>query len=171
MDFEELRQVIKDSALNTAVYVGADSKVYKDYVSGLFMVVYVGVVVIHHGGKHGASIYKVIYDEPYPGKVKDRLMREIGITTEIAVELIEAIGPRSFEIHMDINPNEQYLSSQVVKMATGWVMGMFQQSPKIKPDAFAASTVADRFAVKLAQNKGRQSKRARKKGKKSSSVS
>ena len=49
------------------------------------------------------------------------------------------------EIHLDINPDEQYGSSCVAQQAIGYIRGVCNVVPMIKPYAFAASGAADRI--------------------------
>ena len=49
------------------------------------------------------------------------------------------------EVHLDINPNEEYNSSIVVNEAIGYIKGMCNVVPLVKPKAFAASYAADRL--------------------------
>jgi predicted RNase H-related nuclease YkuK (DUF458 family) len=46
---------------------------------------------------------------------------------------------------LDINPDEQYGSSCVISQAVGYIKGVCNVIPFVKPEAFAASYAADRF--------------------------
>ena len=151
---EEVREItsqIRASAEDSSVYIGSDSKVYSE--KGVAMVAYVTVVILHFGSSKGAKIFKSHRKERYYGQIRTRLMGEVTDVIEIGLEITEVIGDRGFEIHLDINRDERYKSSMVVKEATGYVLGSLGIEPKLKPDAFAASSVADRFAVKDARKK------------------
>ena len=52
---------------------------------------------------------------------------------------------RDVEVHLDINPNEMHGSSCVISQAIGYIKGVCNVIPFVKPDAFAASYAADRF--------------------------
>ena len=49
------------------------------------------------------------------------------------------------EIHLDINKNKKYGSNVALKAATGYIQSMGYKC-YLKPDATAASTVADKYA-------------------------
>jgi predicted RNase H-related nuclease YkuK (DUF458 family) len=61
---------------------------------------------------------------------------------EIEYDLIDMAG---VEIHLDVNPDEEYGSSCAVKAAAGYILGTCGIQPKIKPEAWAASYAADRM--------------------------
>ena len=64
---------------------------------------------------------------------------------ELYLELAESIGERHCEVHIDINPNEKHGSSCVIQEAVGYIRGMTGVTPKVKPEAWAASIAADKF--------------------------
>ena len=57
----------------------------------------------------------------------------------------EVLEGRDVEVHLDINPDEQYGSSCVIQQAVGYIKGVCNVIPMVKPDAFAASYAADRL--------------------------
>jgi predicted RNase H-related nuclease YkuK (DUF458 family) len=63
-----------------------------------------------------------------------------------ATEIIDCIGDRHMEIHLDINTNEKHKSSVAVKEAIGYVRGSLNIEPKLKPYSFAATHAADHLA-------------------------
>ena len=67
------------------------------------------------------------------------------------LDLAEAIGDRHCEVHLDINPDVVHGSSCVVQQAIGYVRGVCNVVPLVKPEAFAASYAADRLKEILAQ--------------------
>lgn len=72
-------------------------------------------------------------------------MNEVMKATQMYLELAECIEDRHFEIHLDINPDVIYGSSCVVQQAIGYVRGMCNIIPMVKPDSFAATYAADRL--------------------------
>ena len=44
-----------------------------------------------------------------------------------------------------MNPNDAFASNDVVQQAIGYVRGVCQCDPVLKPDAWCASAVADRY--------------------------
>jgi predicted RNase H-related nuclease YkuK (DUF458 family) len=69
---------------------------------------------------------------------------------QLYLDLADHVGDRHFEIHLDINPNIIHGSSCVVQQAVGYIRGMCNVVPLIKPNAFAASYAADRMKEILA---------------------
>lgn len=150
-NYEEIRDAIKQSPEDSSVYIGADSKVYSH--KGQPMVAYVTVIILHYGSSRGAKIFTSHKTDRYYGQIRQRLMMEVTDAIESGMEITDVIGDRGFEIHLDINRDQRHKSSEIVKEATGYVLGTMGFEPKLKPDSFAASSVADRYAVKDAMRK------------------
>ena len=55
------------------------------------------------------------------------------------------IVENDIEVHLDINPDEMYNSNIVINEAIGYVKGMCNVVPLVKPKAFAASCAADKL--------------------------
>lgn len=152
LDLDYVKKFIENSSKETAIYIGCDSKVTVRNKKKI--AVYVAIIVIHYDGNHGAKLFKKVVIEPDYGNMRQRLMHEVYMAAEIAYQLVDSIGDRPFEIHLDINPNPIFKSSVVMKEAAGYIMGVLGFQPKLKPEAPAASFAADRYAVQLA-DKGR----------------
>lgn len=128
------------------IYIGTDSerirhkkKWYVDYAT---------VVIIHINGKHGGKIFGAItreldYDKKQ-NKPSYRLMNEVYKTAEVFLQLAQVVDI-PIEVHMDINPNEDNGSYCVVHQAIGYIKGVCNVEPKIKPVGFAASNAADQL--------------------------
>jgi predicted RNase H-related nuclease YkuK (DUF458 family) len=78
-----------------------------------------------------------------PSKPQMRMMQEVQKITSIATELLDVLIDRDFEIHLDINPDKKFGSNCALGQATGYVWGLLGVEPVVKPDSWAASTVAD----------------------------
>jgi len=139
---ETVKDVIRNTSLSTAVYVGCDSRRFKR--SGKFYAVYTTVVVIHIDQCRGCKIYGFKKVKPDFGNIKERMLTEVGYAVSIGYELLSAVGDRRFEIHIDVNPDPRHKSNAAVKEAIGYVLGM-GMIPRIKPEAPIASTAADHF--------------------------
>lgn len=142
LDMEEVIAEIQNSSPTTKVYVGSDSKRVKKKV------VYVTVIVLHYDGCRGGKIFKEIAVEPYYGNIKQRLMNEVYRAIGVAYQLVDHVQGRDFEIHLDLNPDPKHKSNIAVKEAVGYVLGTFGFAPKLKPDAWVGSAVADRDTLK-----------------------
>lgn len=156
IDIEAALTAIRESSETSSVYVGCDSVVLDEEIA------YVTVLIIHYDSVHGGRIFKDIKFEYNHGNRNRRLLAEVGYAQQLASEVIEAVGARHFEIHLDINPDVKHASNAVMKEAVGWIAGVFGFKPKLKPHAFAASGASDHFAVAIRDNADRR-RRNRKK--------
>ena len=64
---------------------------------------------------------------------------------DIASKIIDEIEDRHFELHLDLNTDPKYKSSTAVKEAIGFVLGMLGIKAKVKPNAWASSSAADKL--------------------------
>jgi len=147
LDLEEVQEYLASVSAESKVYIGCDSDVFKK--NGKWYAEYVTVIVVHKDGKHGCKIFGKVEIEPVylVGKNKQslRLMNEVYKSSGMYLQLAEFIGEREVEIHLDLNPDERFDSNVVLSQAVGYVKGLCGITPKIKPDAFAASYAADRL--------------------------
>jgi uncharacterized protein len=160
INIEEVKNFINAQSPETKIYIGGDSerlmvnsKAYADYTLA---------IVVHIDGKHGAKVFGEVqreldYDQKR-GKPRMRLMNEVYKVAELYLKLAEVLEGRDVEIHLDINPDFKYGSSCVINEAVGYIKGMCNVVPMVKPNAFAASYCADRLKYVLdlqniAQNK------------------
>jgi len=77
-------------------------------------------------------------------------MTEVYKVAELYLQLAEVLEDRYVEVHLDINPDEMHGSSCVLNEAIGYIRGMCNVTPMVKPNAFAASIAADRMKELLA---------------------
>jgi predicted RNase H-related nuclease YkuK (DUF458 family) len=147
LNLDEVREFIINTSWSTKIYIGSDSARYLK--NELWYAEYATVIVIHYDGRHGCKIFGQIESERDYDQKKDkprmRLMNEVIKTAQMYLDLEEAIGVRTAEIHLDINPNEKHGSSCVISEAVGYIKGMCNVVPLVKPKAFAASIAADRL--------------------------
>ena len=148
LNLEEVREFIINTSLSTKIYIGSDSARFRKKDNTWFAE-YCTVVVVHYDGKHGCKIFGQIESDRDYDQKKDRprmrLMNEVIKTAQMFIDLEESIGCREVEIHLDINPNEKYGSSCVISEAVGYIKGMCNVIPFVKPKAFAASIAADKL--------------------------
>lgn len=146
-DYDEIRSAIIESSQETAIYVGCDS------IRKRGKVVFVTVIIVHMDGNSGGKLFKAVHVQPNyeksPKAIRLRLMNEVYYVVEAAMNIVEAVDTRPFEIHLDLNPNPAYNSNVVVKEAIGYVLGTLNKIPKLKPDSFAASIASDRYVRKV----------------------
>lgn len=138
---EEAAEAIRNSSLDSSIYLGCDSIRYKK--AGVWYAKYSTVIILHKGGRHGGMIFADTDTQRDFGVIKQRMLNEVGYAVQHATGVVDAVGDRHFEIHLDINPNPVYKSNSALAEAMGWVRGQFGDVVKCKPDAFAATHCAD----------------------------
>ncbi len=138
-DIEEVREFIRETSEDSAIYVGCDSRQLRDKT------IFVTVVVVHIGSKHGAKIFWQVDKVGRIRSIRQRLMEEVNRAVYTALMIADVVEDRPFEVHLDINPNPDHRSSVILKEAVGYVLAQGLK-PVLKPDAIAATAVADFFA-------------------------
>ena len=138
---EEAKQAILDSCQVSSVYIGCDSIRFRK--NKMWYAKYSTVVIVHMDSKKGCRLFHESVDIPDYGNLKQRLLTEVQYAVAAATEIIEVLGNRHMEIHLDINPDPKHKSNVAVKEALGWVKGSLNMDAKIKPASFAATHAAD----------------------------
>jgi predicted RNase H-related nuclease YkuK (DUF458 family) len=138
---EEAKKAILDSSQSSSIYIGCDSIRFRK--NKQWYAKYSTVVIVHMDSKKGCRLFHESIDMPDYGNLKQRLLTEVQHAVATATEIIDVIGDRHLEIHLDINSDPKHKSSVAVKEALGWVKGSLGLDAKIKPSAFAATHAAD----------------------------
>jgi len=132
----------------STIYIGTDS------IRKGRKIFYCTVVVVHIENSKGAKIFLKTETEkaktPRRGNINDilhRLTKEVDMTVKTIEYLKDVLDKYSdkhkLEVHIDINPSEDYKSHMVYGYAMSYVKGYLGIEPKFKPEAFAASVAAD----------------------------
>jgi predicted RNase H-related nuclease YkuK (DUF458 family) len=152
IDIDEVRDFILAQTPETKIYIGGDSERFligKDWYAD-----YIMVVVVHINGNNGCKIFGEVQRERDWDKKRDkprmRLMNEVYKIAELYLKLHDVLEDREVQVHLDINPNEMHGSSCVINEAVGYIKGMCNVVPMVKPKAFAASYAADRYKSYMA---------------------
>lgn len=147
IDINEVKEFIESQNINTKIYIGGDSErllIGKDWYAD-----YTIAVVVHINGNNGCKIFGEVQRERdfdhRRDKPRMRLMTEVYKIAELYLKLQEVLEDREVEVHLDINPNQIHGSSCVINEAIGYIKGMCNVTPLVKPEAFAASYCADRL--------------------------
>ena len=152
-DLEKVKEFIRNTSLSTSIYIGADSERYRGR-DDKWYADYTVAIVIHMDSSRGCKVFgKVDSERDFDNRhdrPATRLMNEVYRAAQMYLDLIDAIGDRHCEVHLDINPDEMHGSSCVIQQATGYIRGMCGFAPKVKPEAFSASYAADRLKEILA---------------------
>lgn len=119
--------------------VGTDSQTYSDGAE------YVSAIVVHRVGKGGRYFWQRVR-EMRPRSLRERIYREAWLSYEVAQALISALKDREvlgfhLEIHVDVGRNGR--TRELVEEVVGMIIGV-GFPVRTKPDAYAASTVADK---------------------------
>jgi predicted RNase H-related nuclease YkuK (DUF458 family) len=146
IDIKAVAEFISQCDENTKVYIGCDSERLR--VNGTWYADYITAVVIHVNGNNGCKIFGAVdRDRDYEQRVdkpRMRLMNEVYRVANLYLEL-EPVVNCDIEVHLDINPHEYHNSSVVINEAIGYIRGMCNVVPMVKPNSFAASYAADRW--------------------------
>lgn len=146
-DFVKIKEYIEAQGPDTKIYIGCDSERFRK--NDMWYADYTLAIVVHIDGKHGCKIFGEVqtekdYDQR-KNKPRMRLMNEVIKIANLYLELEKLIEDRPIEVHLDINPDEMFGSSCVVSEAIGYIKGMCNVVPFVKPKAFAATYCADRL--------------------------
>ncbi len=147
IDILKVKEFIQAQGLDTKVYIGGDSE--RLMLNGAAYADYTLAIVVHINGNNGCKIFGEIQRELDYDKKRDRprmrLMTEVYKIAELYLKLHEIMEDLTVEVHLDINPSEVHGSSCVINEAVGYIKGMCNVVPMVKPNAWAASTCADRL--------------------------
>lgn len=150
-DLSEFEKFLYNEPATSKVYIGTDSARFRR--KGQWFVDYITVVVIHRNSKNGCKIFGEIVREPDKHEKLSRPFSRMMSETAKAVDMYQRIEDVLIladletdpEIHLDINPDEAHGSSCAIQAAIGYVRGMLNVIPLVKPNAVAASYAADRY--------------------------
>jgi predicted RNase H-related nuclease YkuK (DUF458 family) len=147
INLEEVTAFIKAQTPETKIYLGCDSERVK--IDGKWHADYILAIVVHINGNNGCKLFGEVQRErdwdQRASRPSLRLMTEVYKVSELYLKLEEVLDGREVEVHLDINPDEMHGSSCVISQAVGYIKGVCNVIPFVKPDAFAASYAADRF--------------------------
>jgi len=95
-------------------------------------------------GLGGKVMYAVDF-EKYKPKIQERMLKEVQMSIDVGYYILDLVQlyEVELEIHADVNPNPRWDSNVALKSAVGFMEGMGFKY-KVKPDAYAASTAADK---------------------------
>jgi predicted RNase H-related nuclease YkuK (DUF458 family) len=147
INIDEVKEFIKSQSKDTRIYIGCDSERVR--IKNEWYADYTLAIVIHINSKSGCKIFGEIererdYDQK-KNKPRLRLMNEVYKIADLYQRLNEVLDGYEVEVHLDINPAEEHGSSCVINEAIGYIRGVCNVDPAVKPNAFAASYAADRL--------------------------
>ncbi len=130
----------KDPKAHYEILIGTDSS------SGPEDVDFVSAIVIHKLGKGARYFWTRTRKERVPS-LRQKIWREAWMSFELAQRVLEALASFSLlqfnlEIHVDIGENGR--TKEMIDGVVGMIMGS-GLAVRIKPQAYAASSVADKY--------------------------
>lgn len=146
----EIREYMATVPEGSDVYIGCDSTRFKDR-QGLWQASYTTVVVIAMcndlGRRSGCRVFahtdkQQDYDQK-KGRPMMRMMNEAYRSAEAYQQLEYDLMDHKVEIHLDINRDPKHGSNVAYSSAMGYVKGVTGVTVVGKPEAWAASHVAD----------------------------
>ena len=124
---------------NSSLMIGTDSQNTSTHTH------YATVIVIYQDKIGGHVLYSRESHPKITNSFK-KLWKEVEYSINTAVYLQENGLPKPAFIDLDLNPDPMYKSNSVLRAALGYVESMGFK-PRIKPYAYAASSVADHILV------------------------
>lgn len=147
----EVKAFLMDCDAQTSIFIGCDSKRSHDK-QGNWVAAYTTVVVIGLTNEAGHSCGAVVfsdtehmpdYDQKY-NRPFLRMMNEAYKATELYQQLEDELMEfPNVEMHLDINKDARHGSNVAHNAAVGYARGITGREVKTKPDAWAATHVAD----------------------------
>jgi predicted RNase H-related nuclease YkuK (DUF458 family) len=135
----EMNDVIREIMDDCKVFVGTDSQL----VANQWQLA--TAICIYREGKGGKFFYKKEkLDRSSFKSLEDRLMREVYESVMTAEQIKSQRQSVDVNIHADIASDPDSRSSKLAKTAKSYISGMGYE-PTIKPDAWASTTIADKF--------------------------
>ncbi|MCP6718123.1 MAG: ribonuclease H-like YkuK family protein [Patescibacteria group bacterium] len=113
----------------------------------------VAIVVLRVGEGGRIFLKKIRYGDRKFYSLKERILEEVLISCELSLELKDALNAKIQELKKDYNYQFRYIHADIgengdtknmIKEVVGLIKGNGFEA-KIKPEAYAASTVADRY--------------------------
>lgn len=136
IDWEDMTEYIKNTPQTSAIYIGVDSQNHKGYTSfGL-------AIIVHIESSKGGHMFVEVSKTARIRSMRERLMKEVELVVDASMKLLDLVGTRGFQVHLDINPNPEHKSNSIAKEAIGWVEAMGFEY-KIKHESWAATHAAD----------------------------
>ncbi len=140
---EVLKSVYEHSKKKGKVYIGSDSFLWKKYC------IMSSVICLHgeNGENNGGKYYftRSNYQRTQFPNLSIRIMQEVSESITLALEITQMVPDAKVEVHLDINSDKKAATNKLVDNLTGYVKATGLDY-KIKPDAWAASSIADKHS-------------------------
>lgn len=132
------------------IFIGTDSQIQNNRCT------FVTAICLHgKPGERGGRYFFTRFDESIENKIlKLRMIDEAHYTIDIANKLIEINPNADIEIHIDVGSTKKSKTRDFVDMLSGWAAAS-GFAYKIKPDAWASYSVADKHTKKRRTKKSK----------------
>tara|TARA_Y100001938_G_C8037636_1_gene404279 strand:+ start:407 stop:877 length:471 start_codon:yes stop_codon:yes gene_type:complete len=144
VSFEEIVDIILEHRDNNGkISVGTDSFIKKqDCIFSLAICLYGADG--QNGGRY--FIKRTNIDKRRYPNLLQRILAEVQKSVELGLKLLELIPVLDIEIHLDVSGSDKNNgTSKFAEMLTGYAKGAGFEC-KVKPDAYAASSIADKHS-------------------------
>jgi hypothetical protein len=144
IDYNTIIEQIKEhSKQNGTVYIGTDSFFIKNKC------IFSTAICLYGADKQKGGRYfytKTSLNKKQFPELSIRMIKEAENTILIANSIIDEVPTAILELHLDISPHENNEgTSHLANMLIGYVKGSGYEC-RVKPDAFAAASIADRHS-------------------------
>jgi len=143
-DFAQIIEAVEKHYFNNGtVYIGSDSQPHKGGC------VLSSAIVLHGADEQKGGIYFVTREKILSKEMTvlvTRILAETERTIRIAHDIAHLFPDIKMEVHVDVsNTDRQNATSNLASMIVGYVTGNGFDC-KVKPEAFAAASVADKHS-------------------------
>ncbi|MDO7788090.1 ribonuclease H-like YkuK family protein [Desulforamulus aquiferis] len=144
MNFEEMMEDILNyikglPCSSYKIVVGTDSQVRRETC-------FVTAVIVHRRGKGARFFYRKLSQRKIIS-LRQKIFYETTMSLELGARITDYLartGMEEFNVEIHIDVGHQGETKDLIREVVGMVTGSGFQA-KIKPDSFAASSVADRY--------------------------
>jgi len=138
-----IEQVKKHSAAGGIIYVGSDSFLHKRQC------VFSTAICLHKAeGQHGGRYFvkRATFKAEKFSTLMVRITTEVQNSIDVGMKLLNHCPQINIELHLDVSePNKNTKTSKFSDMLVGYAKGNGFDC-KVKPEAFAASSIADKHS-------------------------
>lgn len=94
----------------------------------------------------GAKVILGTFTEKFKPSIRERMLKEAQMSINVCFHILDLVElyDVDLEIHADVNPNPIWASNVALNEVVGFCKGM-NLTYRIKPNAYAASSCADKF--------------------------
>jgi predicted RNase H-related nuclease YkuK (DUF458 family) len=94
----------------------------------------------------GAKVISGVFTERIKPSIRQRMLKEVQMSIDVCFHIVDLVDlyDLEMEIHADVNPNPMWASNVAFTEVVGFCKGM-QLTYKVKPNAYAASSGADKL--------------------------